>query len=69
MNIEAPVAGVVTKILVGPGESVANNQDVIVIEAMKMQLPIASEISGTVDSVLVSENDAVQKGQALISLR
>lgn len=69
MIIEAPVAGVVVRVLVNPGEYVAIDQEVIVIEAMKMELPIPSEISGTVDSVLVAVNQPVHEGQALISLK
>ncbi len=67
--ITAPMNGVVTKILVKPGDEVKEGDTVAVIEAMKMENPIASPHSGVVEEVLVNEGDKVTKDAPLIRLR
>ena len=69
MKIESTVSGTVLQILVAPGDEVAVDQEVVIVESMKMEIPIASETAGTVDAVLVAEADIVEEGAALISLR
>ncbi len=67
--ITAPMNGVVTKILVKPGDEVKEGDTVAVIEAMKMENPIASPHSGVVEEILVSEGDKVAKDAPLIRLK
>ena len=66
--INAPLAGNVFKVLVGPGDQVSNGDVVIILEAMKMETEIRSAFDGTVSSVLVKEGDSVTNGQPLIEL-
>ena len=66
--INAPLAGNVFKVLVGPGDQVSNGDVVIILEAMKMETEIRSAFDGTVSSVLVKEGDGVTNGQPLIEL-
>ncbi len=67
-SIKAPLSGNVFKVLVSSGQSVAQGDVVIILEAMKMETEIRSAHSGTVASVLVSEGDAVKSGQQLVEL-
>ncbi len=67
-SIKAPLSGNVFKVLVSAGQSVAEGDVVIILEAMKMETEIRSAHSGTVSNVLVSEGDAVKSGQQLIEL-
>ena len=66
--INAPLAGNVFKVLIGPGDQVSNGDVVIILEAMKMETEIRSAFDGTVSSVLVKEGDSVTNGQPLIEL-
>ena len=66
--INAPLAGNVFKVLVGPGDQVSNGDVVIILEAMKMETEIRSAFDGTVSAVLVKEGDSVTNGQPLIEL-
>ena len=50
------------------GDTVKNGDTVVVLEAMKMQINIEAEVSGTVSSVLVKEGDTVMEGDALITI-
>lgn len=67
-TIDAPLAGNIFKILVRNGDSVAEGDVVIILEAMKMETEIRSAYTGTVNDILVSDGDAVSSGQSLISL-
>jgi len=69
MKIESTVSGTVLQILVAPGEEVAIDQEVMIIESMKMEIPIAAETAGTVDAILVEAADVVEEGAELIALK
>jgi biotin carboxyl carrier protein len=66
--VASPMAGHVFKCLVKPGDVVAHNQVLIVLDAMKMETPIVSPFAGTVRTVLVKEGDAVGDGHALLQI-
>lgn len=64
----APMPGTILKILVNPGESVQENQPLMVLEAMKMENEIVAGKSGIVASIHVSSGDMVNPGDALITI-
>lgn len=66
--IVSPMPGVVFKIRVAVGQQVAANEEVALLEAMKMEAPIYSPVAGTVTAILVKETDSVNEGQVLIQL-
>jgi biotin carboxyl carrier protein len=66
--VVSPMAGNVFKCLVKPGDVVAQNQVLIVLDAMKMETPIVSPLAGTVRTVMVKEGDAVADGHALLQI-
>ncbi|MBW2612021.1 MAG: acetyl-CoA carboxylase biotin carboxyl carrier protein subunit, partial [Deltaproteobacteria bacterium] len=48
------------------GDTVAADQEIVVLEAMKMEMPIVTSTTGTVTSVNCSPGDAVQGGDVLV---
>ena len=68
MNIVAEVAGSVWKIEKQAGQSVAAGDVVMIIESMKMEIPVEVESAGTVGEILVAEGDAVNEGDTLFTL-
>lgn len=66
--IICPMPGTVFKIRVAVGEQVAAEQELVVLEAMKMESPIYSHAAGTVAAILVKEGDSVSEGQVLIQM-
>ena len=66
--ITAPITGNVWKVLVEPGDAVAPDQVVALIESMKLEIPVEAEAAGTVAQVLVAVGDAVGEGDPLIEL-
>ena len=67
-QVSAMMAGIVVEILVGPGDQISDGQDVIILESMKMQLPVASNLDGKVTEVKVSTGDFVNEGDPLVVL-
>jgi len=63
--IPSPVAGTVLEVRCQAGQQVAENQVVLVIEAMKMKTSIVAPRAGEVAEVLVAAGDPVKEGQAL----
>lgn len=66
--VKAPIAGNVTQVKVAVGDTVATNQVVLVMEAMKMETNISSPAAGRVASVACKPGDSVKPGQVLIEL-
>ncbi len=67
-HVRAPITGVVWQVLVAEGDAVAVEQTVIVLESMKLEIPVESESAGTVRRILVAEGDAVTEDQVLLDL-
>ena len=65
-KVAAPLPGRVISVLVKAGDKVAVGQDVVILEAMKMENNISSDYAGTVQQVLVAEGDTVAADAALI---
>jgi len=66
MTVTSPLSGVVFKILVKVGDSITTGQDLIILEAMKMETNIVAAGPGTIKNIPVAEGDAVSQGQLLI---
>jgi biotin carboxyl carrier protein len=66
--VRSPLAGVVTRLQIQPGQKVAANDLLLLMEAMKMEIKIASHSAGTIKSVEVSPGDAVRPDQVMVCL-
>ncbi|MBI9076616.1 MAG: biotin/lipoyl-binding protein [Desulfatibacillum sp.] len=67
-EVTAPMPGTIVQILVKEGDQVNEDQDVMVLEAMKMENPIAAPAGGAVKSIQVKEGDKVDSGQVLMTI-
>jgi biotin carboxyl carrier protein len=68
VDIVAEMVANVMTVVVGPGDQVAVGDAVVLLESMKMEIPVLAEHSGTVRSVRVGTGDVVQEGDVLVSL-
>ena len=64
----SPITGVVIKANVAPGQSIAENELIMVLEAMKMETNVTAPQAGVVKSVRVAAGDAVKIGQVVVEL-
>lgn len=62
----SPIAGIVQRVNVQPGQQLQVNDLLVVLEAMKMETNITAHVAGKVKSILASVGEAVKSGQPLI---
>ena len=65
MDIKAHITGTVWKIELGPGDEVEEGDIVMILESMKMEMPIEAPEDGVITEILVKENEPVKEGQAV----
>jgi acetyl-CoA carboxylase biotin carboxyl carrier protein len=67
-NVVSELNANVWKIEVAPGDQVGEDDTLIILESMKMEIPVVAPKAGTVKSISVNEGDAVTEGQVLVVL-
>ncbi|TML29775.1 MAG: biotin/lipoyl-binding carrier protein [Actinobacteria bacterium] len=67
-EVEAHITGTVWKVEVEIGDSVSEGDTVVILESMKMEMPVEAEDDGTVKEILIEEGQAVNEGDALVVL-
>jgi biotin carboxyl carrier protein len=67
-EVRAHITGTVWKILVKPGDEVAAEQTLVILESMKMEMPLEAPEAGRVASVAVAEGASVDEGDLLLML-
>ena len=67
-DIPAHITGTVWKIEVAVGDSVSEGDDVVILESMKMEMPVEAEDSGKVAEIRCEEGQSVAEGDVLVVL-
>ena len=67
-EVEAHITGTVWKIEVEVGDSVEEGDTVVILESMKMEMPVEAEDPGVVKEIRVSEGESVSEGDTLVVL-
>jgi len=67
-DVEAHITGNVWKIEVAVGDSVEEGDTVVILESMKMEIPVEAEDDGVVAEILCEEGQAVSEGDVLVVL-
>ncbi len=67
-EITAPMSGKMWKILVNVGDSVSEDDEVAILEAMKMEIPVVSPGDGAIKEIRVKEGDAVEAESVIMIL-
>jgi acetyl-CoA carboxylase biotin carboxyl carrier protein len=67
-EVQAHITGTVWKILVKAGDTVSQDQTLVILESMKMEMPVESPEAGRVLSVATSEGASVEEGELLLTL-
>jgi acetyl-CoA carboxylase biotin carboxyl carrier protein len=68
VEVEAHITGTVWKIEVAVGDQVADGDTVVILESMKMEMPVEVEDDGTVSEIKCEEGQSVQEGDVLVVL-
>ena len=64
-DVVAEMVANVWKVVVAPGDSVQEGDPVVILESMKMEIPVESPVAGTVAEVRVAEGSVVQEGDVI----
>jgi acetyl-CoA carboxylase biotin carboxyl carrier protein len=64
-EVKAELVGNLWKIVVEVGQQVEEDDTLMILESMKMEIPVTSPIAGTVTEIRAKEGDVVQEGQTL----
>ncbi len=67
-EVVSEMAGTVKEVLVTAGDVVAAGQELLIIESMKMEVPVESPGEGTIGEVMVEEGTVVEEGRVLLAL-
>ena len=69
INVESEVAGNVWKVHVGKGDQVSAGQELMILESMKMEIPVEAPAAGEIVELCVAAEDAVDEDQLLAVIR
>ena len=65
MEVRAEMVANVWKVVVAQGDNVTDGDTLVILESMKMEIPVLAEGDGTVSTLHVSEGDVVQEGDVI----
>jgi Acetyl/propionyl-CoA carboxylase, alpha subunit len=65
MEVKSQIKAIVWKVLKETGDTVKIDDEIVILESMKMEIPISSEFNGKIKSIEVSEGDEVDEGQVV----
>ncbi len=68
MEVKSQIKAIVWKVLKKTGDTVKIDDEIVILESMKMEIPISSEFNGKIKSIEVSEGDEVDEGQIVAIL-
>ena len=68
VEVEAHITGTVWKIEVAVGDDVSDGDTVVILESMKMEMPVEVEDDGVVKEIRCAEGQSVQEGEVLVVL-
>jgi biotin carboxyl carrier protein len=66
--IKSDITGTVWKVLVKPGESVQEDDDLVILESMKMEIPVTATETAVVHAVCVTEGQSISEGDVVVTL-
>ena len=67
-EVRAPMAGTIFEILVKQGDRVSEGDELLILESMKMEIPVEAEAGGTVASIACEQGQPVQEDDVLLTL-
>lgn len=68
LDVCAHITGTVWKIVVEQGQSVTEEQQLVILESMKMEMPVEAPEAGVVEEIVVEEGQTVEEGDVLVRL-
>lgn len=67
-EVKSPMAGTIFELLVEAGDNVDEGDELVILESMKMEIPVEAPVAGSVAQVHIAQGDQVQEGDPLVTL-
>jgi acetyl-CoA carboxylase biotin carboxyl carrier protein len=67
-EVRAEMVANVWKVVVSQGDTVSDGDTLVILESMKMEIPVVAEADGTVTELAVAEGDVVQEGDLIATI-
>ena len=67
-DVVAEMAGTILEVLVARGDTVSAGQELLILESMKMEVPVEAPRDGSIEEVLVEQGTVISEGQVLLAL-
>lgn len=68
-EVVSEISGSVWQVHVSAGDTVNSGDELMILESMKMEIPVLAEEAGVVEAVLVEKGASVEEGQVIVSIR
>lgn len=68
MDVKSDIAGIVWKIEKSVGDTVSAGDELVILESMKMEIPIDARSAGRIVEILVAEGDSIAEGHVILRL-
>lgn len=69
IDLKSDITGTVWKVVKKVGDRVAEDEPIVILESMKMEIPVGPSEAGVVSEILVKERDAVAEGTVVVRVR
>ena len=67
-EVKSPMAGTIFELLVEQGDNVDEGDELVILESMKMEIPVEAPVAGSIAEVHIAQGDQVQEGDLLVTL-
>ena len=68
IELKADITGTIWKVLKAVGDAVGEDEAILILESMKMEIPVSSPEAGTIAAILAGEGDIVRDGMVLVRI-
>jgi len=68
ISIKSDITGTVWKVLVKPGDSVQEDAELVILESMKMEIPVTATEDAVVHEVCITEGQSISEGDVVVTL-
>jgi len=68
IGLKSDITGTVWKVLKSAGDSVEEDEPIVILESMKMQIPVSSPEAGRIKEILVKEGETVGEGAVVVRI-
>jgi acetyl-CoA carboxylase biotin carboxyl carrier protein len=67
-EVKSPMAGTIFELIAAVGDEVEEGDELVILESMKMEIPVEAPIAGSVSDIHIAQGDQVQEGDTLVTI-